>query len=154
MGAAEELEELGLDWVADWLPLEDREEPLVEDPAGEVTEALGGLVAVPEVRGREELPDVEGGGAMLKAPEVAKTSLMLETLTAVRVYPVVSNNLGQIMLAEPSPGLTLLAMAIAFKSEGWLSSTVKIGSLPSPEKVIVPGVAETASVGALMVMAA
>jgi hypothetical protein len=49
---------------------------------------LGGLVAVPPVIERlEGVPEAEneGAGAMLKAPEVAKTSLMLPMFTAWRV---------------------------------------------------------------------
>lgn len=82
VGAAEEaLEELAC------VP-EEATEVRVVDGAVVETERLGGLVAVPPAVGRVDgVPEAEneGGEAMLKAPEVAKTSLMLLTFTASRV---------------------------------------------------------------------
>jgi hypothetical protein len=91
-----------------------------------------------------EVSEVGAGraAAMSKRPELAKTSFMLLVFTAVRVYPVlcishilsvrgeqdtyVSNKKGQVTVIEPSPGLTLLAMAMALRSAGWSSSMEKM----------------------------
>jgi len=95
----------------------------------------------------EETP-VVGPWAIENEPLVAKTSLMLPILTALREYPEVAGTMGHSRVSGLRlVGSRLLARASEFWKEGWFNSRVKEGSEPSAVQVMFETRPEVTFVG-------